>query len=255
MAAAMSPSTEVPPPLTGEYAARGEYHRVLDPEWAYYPTYVAKMTAVRRWVARLPREAAILDAGCGEGVLVEEFVAAGRSVVGLDLNFESPHVRRGSLLAMPFADESFDAVLCLDALEHLPLPDQRPALRELRRVLRRQGKLLISVPNLGHLANRLRFLFHGHLRRTAKESKHPGDRTLWEYRRLVRHAGFHVRRTWGIFPTVPWVWRWVRRRPAQRLWMHRAMTWLLPVPGWCLCAVIECEPAAESHGDRSEAID
>ena len=32
----------------GEYAARGDYHRTLDPAWDYYPTYLAKLSAVRR---------------------------------------------------------------------------------------------------------------------------------------------------------------------------------------------------------------
>ena len=32
----------------GEYAARGDYHRTLDPSWDYYPTYLAKLEAVRR---------------------------------------------------------------------------------------------------------------------------------------------------------------------------------------------------------------
>jgi len=33
----------------GEYAARGDYHRSPDPSWDYYPTYIAKLEAVRRW--------------------------------------------------------------------------------------------------------------------------------------------------------------------------------------------------------------
>ena len=32
----------------GEYAARGDYHRTPDPSWDYYPTYIAKLDAVRR---------------------------------------------------------------------------------------------------------------------------------------------------------------------------------------------------------------
>ena len=36
----------------GEYAARGDYHRTPDPAWDYYPTYLAKLDAVRRWLER-----------------------------------------------------------------------------------------------------------------------------------------------------------------------------------------------------------
>ena len=63
------------PPVVrgGEYAARGDYHREPDPSWDYYPTYIAKLTAVRGWLDALPRPTRVLDAGCGEGVLVEEY--------------------------------------------------------------------------------------------------------------------------------------------------------------------------------------
>ena len=56
----------------GEYAARGDYHRTPDPSWDYYPTYLAKLTAVRRYLDALPATTRVLDAGCGEGVLVDE---------------------------------------------------------------------------------------------------------------------------------------------------------------------------------------
>ena len=59
----------------GEYAARGDYHRSPDPAWDYYPTYIAKLEAVRRWLSRLPPGTHVLDAGCGEGILVDEFAS------------------------------------------------------------------------------------------------------------------------------------------------------------------------------------
>ena len=124
---------------SGEYAVRGDYHRVLDPAWPFYPTYLAKMAAVRVYLDGLPPGAAVLDAGCGEGVLVEEY--AGRlHIEGVDEHYASAHVRKGSLLALPSADETFDVVLCLDVLEHLAFPDQPRALEELRRVLRPSGE-------------------------------------------------------------------------------------------------------------------
>ena len=56
----------------GEYASRGDYHRVLDEAWDYRPTYLAKMAAVRRHLDTLPPGTRVLDAGCGEGVLVQD---------------------------------------------------------------------------------------------------------------------------------------------------------------------------------------
>jgi SAM-dependent methyltransferase len=216
----------------GEYAARGDYHRAPDPDWDYYPTYLAKLEAVRRWLDGMPAQTRVLDAGCGEGVLVEEY-ASRLAIEGLDENYSSARVRSGSLLALPYPDASFDRALCLDVLEHLPFADQPRALAELHRVLKPRGELLVSVPNLAHLQSRLHFLLTGRLIRTASEQKHPGDRPAGEYVRLGELAGFELIKRSGIFPTLPVVTRLIRQRPRALLPLHRLLTRLLPVPGWC----------------------
>jgi SAM-dependent methyltransferase len=216
----------------GEYAARGDYHRAPDPDWDYYPTYIAKLDAVRRWLDRLPAQTTVLDAGCGEGVLVEEY-ASRLAIEGLDDNYSSPRVRSGSVTALPYADASFDRAMCLDVLEHLTFDDQPLALAELHRVLKPGGELLVSVPNLAHLQSRLHFLLAGRLIRTASEHKHPGDRPAGEYISLGKRAGFDLIGRRGIFPTVPVVTRLIRRHPRALLPVHRLLTRLLPIPGWC----------------------
>ena len=216
----------------GEYAARGDYHRTLDPTWEFYPTYIAKMEAVRRYLDALPKGARVLDAGCGEGVLVDEY-AATMDIVGVDTNYVSDRVREGSVTALPFPDGSFDRALCLDVLEHLTYPEQPRAFAELHRVLRPGGELFVSVPNLAHLQSRVQFLLRGRLIRTASEAKHPGDRPVFEYRRMAAKAGFELVRRDGIFPTVPVITHFIRRNPRALAPLHRALTRLLPVPGWC----------------------
>ena len=226
---------------TGEYASRGDYHRSPSPDWDYYPTYVAKLAFVRRYLDALAPGSRVLDAGCGEGVLVEDY-ADRLQIEGLDENYSSAHVCRGSLTALPYPDASFDRVLCLDVLEHLAYADQPRALAEIRRVLSPDGELLVSVPNLADLQSRVHFLLAGRLIRTASVGKHPGDRPLEEYLLLARGAGFDVIARHGIFPTVPVLTRWIRKRPRQRLWMHRLLTRLLPVPGWCFLNLIRLRP-------------
>jgi SAM-dependent methyltransferase len=216
----------------GEYAARGDYHRTLDPSWDYYPTYLAKLRFVRRYLDALPRATRVLDAGCGEGVLVDEY-ADRLGIVGVDANYSAARVTTASLMALPFDEGSFDRALCLDVLEHLAYEDQPRALAELFRVLTRGGELLVSVPNLAHLQSRVQFLLRGRLIRTASELKHPGDRPAGEYLQLARRAGFQLTNRKGIFPTVPIVTHFVRRYPRALAPLHRALTTLLPLPGWC----------------------
>jgi SAM-dependent methyltransferase len=224
-------------PASGEYAARGDYHRTLDHAWDYLPTYLAKLAHVRAWLTALPAGTPVLDAGCGEGVLVEEF--AGRlAIEGVDAHYASAHVQRASLLALPFPDGRFSRALCLDVLEHLAYEDQPKALAELRRVLAPGGELLVSVPNLAHLQSRVHFLLTGRLIRTASETKHPGDRPLAEYRRLFDRAGFEVLAERGVFPTVPVLTSWIRRKPADRAWLHRALTRALPWPSLSFLALV-----------------
>jgi ubiquinone/menaquinone biosynthesis C-methylase UbiE len=229
------------PHVSGEYAARGEYHREPSPEWDYYPTYVLKLAFVRRYLGALPNATRVLDAGCGEGVLVEEFHDRLR-IEGTDENYSSPHVHRGSLLALPYQDGSFDRVLCLDVLEHLAYADQPRALAELRRVVTDDGEVLLSLPNLAHLQSRLNFLVAGRLIRTASELKHPGDRPIGEYLRLADRAGFDLVSRAGIYPTFPFVSHWIRQAPSSRAWLHHLLTRLLPWPGLCFLNLVRLRP-------------
>jgi SAM-dependent methyltransferase len=226
----------------GEYAARGDYHREPDPNWEFYPTYIAKLNAVRAWLDRLPPGVRVLDAGCGEGVLVEEY-ADRVAIEGVDANYSSERVRQGSLTQLPYADGSFDRALCLDVLEHLTFEQQPKAIAELYRVLRPGGEVFVSVPNLAHLQSRVHFLLLGRLIRTAAEAKHPGDRPVAEYLEMASRAGFRLVERRGIFPTVPVLTRMIRRSPARLMPLHRALTRLLPVPGWCFLNLLRLRKA------------
>jgi SAM-dependent methyltransferase len=222
------------PPMVrrGEYAARGDYHRTPDPAWEYYPTYLAKLEAVRAYLDALPRGSRVLDAGCGEGVLVSEY-AERLDISGVDANYASDRVTHGSVTALPFPDATFDRALCLDVLEHLSFEEQPRALGELYRVLKPAAELLVSVPNLAHLQSRVQFALRGRLIRTASELKHPGDRPAGEYLELARRAGFALVRRSGIFPTIPVITHFIRRHPRALAPVHRLLTRALPIPGWC----------------------
>jgi SAM-dependent methyltransferase len=204
-----------------EYARCGDYHRKLDPDWSFTPTYLRKMYFVRRWLNALPPNTRILDAGCGEGLLVEEYSARGVAIEGLDLNYEGVFVRRGDILSMPYEDERFDVVLLLDVFEHIEFVDQPRALQEVRRVLKPKGSLFMSVPNLAHLNSRWRLLFRGALDRADTEVNHPGERPMGENIALLKNNGFHLVRATGITLTVPFLYRrLICRQPARLRWLH-----------------------------------
>ena len=229
----------------GEYSRQGDFHKNLDPNWSYYPIYVNKVALVDELLnchANLAGKT--LDAGCGEGVLVEKYAAQGWDITGIDNNYASQYVQEGSLLEMPFADDAFDNVLCLDVLEHLLYPDQPKALKEIRRVIKPDGTLIVSIPNLAHFTARLKFMFRGRLLRTASIGHHPGDRPAKEYEELLNTAGFNVTQKLGIFPTVPPIYRQVMTNPAKSAGLLSFLR-KLPFPVyWNFQVLFVCKPKA-----------
>jgi SAM-dependent methyltransferase len=100
----------------------------------------------------LPAGARVLDAGCGSGRTLEELAQYGE-VHGIELDPGAAEFARargrgevqiGRLEELPWEDGSFDLITCLDVIEHTP--DDRVTLRELRRVCRAGGFLLVTVP-------------------------------------------------------------------------------------------------------------
>jgi SAM-dependent methyltransferase len=130
-----------------------EVQAMLDHEDRHW-WYRGRRRIVEGELARLsvPTGARVLDAGCGSGRLLDELSAFGE-VSGLDMNPDSvafargrghADVQEGAVEALPWEDETFDLVTCLDVVEHTA--DDRVTLRELRRVLAPSGRLLITVP-------------------------------------------------------------------------------------------------------------
>ena len=120
----------------------------------------------------LPPGAQILDAGCGSGRNMVELARRGE-VTGIELSPASVEVARqrnvgevvqGSVAELPFDDDSFDFAVCLDVIEHLE--DDLRTLRELRRVIRSGGRLLVTVPAYPSLWSSHDVVNHHHRRYT-----------------------------------------------------------------------------------------
>lgn len=225
----------------GEYQIKGDYHKELDKEWRYYPVYTAKMEYLTDFLKDIPKSAKILDAGCGEGVLVEKYRKMGYDIRGLDLNYSSECVIKGDLLKTPFEEGEFDVILCLDVIEHLNFEDQGPALHEIHRILKKGGVVLLAIPNLAHFASRLSFLCTGNLIRTSTIERHRGDRPIKEYLKLISEEDFKITKRKGIFPTLPITSALTYLYPGKVMVFHRVLNRILPYPNWCFLNVITCK--------------
>ncbi|MFH1820684.1 MAG: class I SAM-dependent methyltransferase [Candidatus Nealsonbacteria bacterium] len=227
---------------TGEYQKRGDYHKELDPHWSYYPTYLAKKKFIFDIFKKEPADSKILDMGCGEGVFVEELISLGfKNVVGIDLNYSSELVTKGNILETPFPERHFNTVLLLDVIEHLSFQNQERVLGEIKRILKDDGNLIISIPNLAHFYSRLSFLLKGSLKRTANIKKHPGDRPIKEYIDLLRGAGFQIKKRKGLFPTYPFLYNIIILFPKKTLWLYNFLNKIVAYPNFCFLNIFICK--------------
>jgi SAM-dependent methyltransferase len=132
-------------------------------EWrnfSHVANFTGYMTVVADHFAARPGKLRILDLPAGNGLLAEALRGMGHEVICGDINRERPDYRYVDMTApLPFADGEFDAVICLEGLEHLVNPVQ--LIGELARVTRAGGGIVISTPNVTSLYSRLHQLFTG----------------------------------------------------------------------------------------------
>ena len=108
----------------------------------------------------------LLDVPAGEGALSARLSKAGFQVFACDLYpeiFRLPYigVQRGDLsVALPYKDAEFQYITCLEGLEHIENPHQ--AIREFARLLAPGGQLIISVPNILNIEERVKWLLNGY---------------------------------------------------------------------------------------------
>jgi SAM-dependent methyltransferase len=141
-----------------------------EPRIACLPVALAPQAAPKTWEAaldQLPPEGRILVAGAGRGGLSSLLSKAGYEVVSLDLH--PSHFSADGLTCnkadfsepLPLDSAQFDAVIAIEVIEHLEAPWIFAS--EALRVMKEDGRLIISSPNVGTLFSRIHYLLSGEL--------------------------------------------------------------------------------------------
>lgn len=220
----------------------GEHLREIDQnwsfnKWSYRHTFVAKMKYIEKLLRKIPKDANILDAGCGQGLLVQEFHNRGYNITGIDAFYNSHLVKKGDIMNSELLSNSFDVILLLDVIEHFQLNEQEKVIREMSRILKPHGQLILSIPNMAHLSSRIFFLFTGRLLRTAKVTYHPGDRPIVEYVQFLKKY-VKIEKKKGLSPTIPVLFQLIQLLPQYMGWLY----WLLKpfsiFSGWCFNVIV-----------------
>ncbi len=158
---------------------------------------------LQRLVARIVQQqpaGPLLDAGSGQGSLASELAQSGFRVTACDIDpagyqgcasFKKADLNQ----PLPFRDKTFQYVTCVEVIEHLQGPWQ--IIREFARVMKPNGLLVLTTPNITSTFSRLKFLFTGTFfcfSPTERESKfgHVNALPYWEIETILQASGFRV---------------------------------------------------------------
>lgn len=165
-------------------------------------------------LSRLPRNAGILELGCGEGLTARRLVDAGVHYVGIDISGEQlrraralvpeAEFRQGDFTGLDVEAERFDAVVSLYVLNHVPRADLPALLARVASWLRPGGYLLATFGQSG---------WEGVQEEWLGVPMFFGSYTKAETLSLLGHAGFAIERE-EIVPIVEPV-----EGPASFLWV------------------------------------
>lgn len=148
---------------------------------ALRPGYRPALDVYTSWMAEhVQHNTTLLDVGCGPGGLVKAHEGKAAQVIGIDryaAEFHEPAeikmLLAGEIDRLPFADASFDLVVCSWVLEHLAAPEA--CFREIARVLKPGGRFLFITPNKHNYVVWLRRLLPNALGRRATKAVYARD--------------------------------------------------------------------------------
>ncbi len=150
------------------------------------------------------RDQEVLDVGCGEAFLAEQIQQMGNHVTGIDVLPEAKRqeaidgyiqadLEHGIDTGQPaLRGREFDKVLLLDVLEHLRMPEK--LLQDCRKLLKPNGRLIVSLPNIANITVRLMLLFgrFEYTERGLLDKTHVRWFTRKTARRLLQSNGYRI---------------------------------------------------------------
>jgi SAM-dependent methyltransferase len=125
-----------------------------------------KVSLIQQVLKELNPGGTFADVGCFTGIATERYRAGFSRMVGFDMCQEAldraasrniePRYWEAGVECCPASNEEFDCIVAADVIEHIV--DTDAFIEELRRVLRPNGSLVVTTPNLGFWVSRLRLL-------------------------------------------------------------------------------------------------
>jgi ubiquinone/menaquinone biosynthesis C-methylase UbiE len=106
---------------------------------------------------KIIKDSKVLDVGCGNGRSIFDILSITKNVIGIDhdkkavitakenfIKYPTVKILRADAKAMPFDDKTFDFVICMGTFANFA-DDKIPIIKEMKRVLKKDGKIIISV--------------------------------------------------------------------------------------------------------------